>query len=75
MDVREQKVSCTSKTLLIVPYLGKDVGRMIAGYLSSRKAMAGSAAYSLTQRTAHEGTLGYVFSGEKMAGALRHALN
>ncbi|GFS43138.1 hypothetical protein Acr_00g0083920 [Actinidia rufa] len=52
MDVRGQKVSCTSESLLAAPHPGEDVGRMIAGYQPGRRGMAGSAAYSLTQRTA-----------------------
>ena len=51
MNVKRQKVSCTLGSLLTVPHLGKDAGRMIAGYPSSRRGMVGPAAYSLTQQT------------------------
>ena len=53
MDVKVQKMSCTSESLLIAPHPRKDIGRMIAGYPWGRMGTIGSSAYSLTQRTTH----------------------
>ncbi|GFY81306.1 plant stearoyl-acyl-carrier-protein desaturase family protein [Actinidia rufa] len=49
-DVKGQKVTCTSKLLLMAPCLDRDVGSMMIGYQPSPSSMARSAAYSPTQR-------------------------
>ncbi|GFZ10950.1 hypothetical protein Acr_22g0003480 [Actinidia rufa] len=51
-DVKGQKVSYTSKSLLTAPYPDEDVDQIMKGYRPGRRGIVGSAAYSLTQRAA-----------------------